>query len=340
MDHLYWHKKRLTILGSKTEGLPDDHHSKPGCLFHLSRLFESIGNHAEQKRLLTRTLDLWRERGDDSWVAKTLMDLSGVNSVIGLYKEATQQAKEESEIHARLGDTVEQANCLVFLAWSLCGDGQPDAAEEAALRAIDLLPEEGQQFLVCGSHRALGNIYHSKGDTKKGIHHYELALGIASPFDWHKSLFWTHYELAQLFYSEDRLDDAHAQIEQAKSRTANNAYYLGVATERQAGVLYGQHRLEEARSEALRAADIYEKLGAAKEMERCRDLLWDIGEELDSSVASGQPDPDCELLNIFSFPACAYSTLSSRNRMIVSMGSSNSFSHRPSSLCPTFRCTR
>ena len=45
MNHLYWHKKRRTILGSKVEGLPDDHPSKPLCLFLLSRLFESIGNH-------------------------------------------------------------------------------------------------------------------------------------------------------------------------------------------------------------------------------------------------------------------------------------------------------
>jgi hypothetical protein len=38
--------------------------------------------------------------------------------------------------------------------------------------------------------------------------------------------------------------------------------------ELQAWVWYNQHRLEEARSEALRAADIYEKLGAAKDVER------------------------------------------------------------------------
>jgi len=310
MDHLYWHKKRLTILGSKTEGLPDDHHSKPGCLFHLSRLFESIGNHAEQKRLLTRTLDLWRERGDDSWVAKTLMDLSNVNKVIGLYKEATQQAKEASEIHERLGDTAEQANCLVFLAQSLCEDGQLDAAEEAALRAIDLLPEEGQQFRVCESHRALGNIYHSKGDTERAIHHFDVAIEIAFPFDWHENLFWLHFELAGLFRDEDRFDDAHAHLEHAKLHTADDTYYLGLVTERQAGVLYEQHRLEEARSEALRAADIYERLGAAKGAEDCRDLLRDIGEELDSlPVSSGQSDSDCELLNILSFPACTYSSL-------------------------------
>ena len=33
---------------------------------------------------------------------------------------------------------------------------------------------------------------------------------------------------------------------------------------------------DEAKSEALRAADLFEKLGAAKGLERCRKLLRDI----------------------------------------------------------------
>jgi len=258
-------------------------------------LFDSVGNRAEEKRLLTHTLDLWRERGSDRWVATTLVNLSDINQVIGLHKEGTQQAKEALGIYERLGNTAAQARCLVYLAWSLRGDGQLDAAEEAALRAIDLLPEKGKQFRVCDSHRVLGNIYQSKGDTEKAIHHFEVALEIASPLNWHGTLFWLHYELAGLFWDEDRLDDAHAHIEHAKSHTAGNSYHLGLAIELQARVLYEQHRLEEAKAEALRATDIYEKLGAA-EKEDCRDLLRDIGEELGSPVASGQSDSDCELL--------------------------------------------
>ena len=79
MDHLYWHKPRLVILGPKIEALPDSHSSKPECLAFLSRLFNGVGNWAEQRRILVLSLGLWREREDDLWVANTLIHLADVN---------------------------------------------------------------------------------------------------------------------------------------------------------------------------------------------------------------------------------------------------------------------
>jgi len=290
MEHLCWHKKRLTILTPKIKCLPDDHRSKPECLYQLSRLFESVGNHVERKQLLFRALTIWRERGSDRMVSDTLMELSNINGAIGLQKEGIQWAEEALGIYERLGDTAGQAQSLIRLAHSLRSDKQFDAAEEAALRAINLLPEKGQEFLICESHRALGNIYRFKGDTEKAVYHFEVAIGIATPFKWRDTLCCLHYELADLLRDGGRSDDAHAHIERAKSHTTNNTYYLGHAMELQARVLYDQHRLEEAKSEALRAADVYEKIGAAKELEGCKSLLRDIEKGLNTPVACGQSD--------------------------------------------------
>jgi len=304
MEHLYWHKCRLVVLKPKIEGLPDDHRSKPGCLSGLSLLFGSVGNRAERKRLLTYALKFERERGDRDRVAQMLYLLSDTNRVMDLPKEGIQQAREALEIFESLGDTVGQARCLECLAWSLHSDDQLDAAEEAASRAIDLLPEERNQSPACESHRVLGLIYRSKGETEKAIHHYEVALEIASSFSWHGYPFWTHYELAGLFLDIGRFDDAQAQVEHAKSHTVNDAYYLGRAMEMQYMIWYRQRRLEEARTEVLRAADVFEKLGAAKDMEKCGEFLRKIEKELNSPIASGQSALNCEPMQTVLFPAC------------------------------------
>jgi len=225
MDHLAWHKPRLTVLGPKIEGLADGHSSKLRCLYRLSRLFEAVGNHVERKRVLTHLLGLSRERGDDFWVAIALRELSAANRQMGLCEEGIQEVEEASEIFEWLGNTARRAECLNYLAWLFYDDNQLDAAEEAASRAIKLLSEKGEQFLVHGYHHVLGKIYCSKGKREKAIYHFEVALGISSSFNWHDSLFCVHYDLALLFFGEDGFDDAHAHVERAKSHAVDNTQW-------------------------------------------------------------------------------------------------------------------
>ena len=286
-EHLIWHKKRLTVLGPKIEGLPAGHNSKPECLSELARLFDEVGNLVESKRLLAHALKLWRERESDPKVAQTLRFLSEVNRQMGLCKEGMGQTKEALEFYERLGDTSMQAECLIDLAFLLCEDKQLDGAEAAALRATNLIPEKGQEFRLCESHRVLGDVYQSKGETEKAISHFETALEIATPFDWQAALFWIHHSLALLFRDEGRFQDAQAHTEHAKPYAVDNGYCLARATWIQASIWYKQHRLEEARSEALRAADAFEKAGATRDAEDCRKLLQCIQEELDLLSSSG-----------------------------------------------------
>jgi hypothetical protein len=48
MMHFQWHKKRLTILKPRIEGLSDDRRFKPNCSLQLSRLFGSLGMRGTQ----------------------------------------------------------------------------------------------------------------------------------------------------------------------------------------------------------------------------------------------------------------------------------------------------
>ena len=273
IQHLYWHKPRETVLRSKIEDLPDDHRFKPSCLHELSSLFESVGNHAVRKKLLTHALVLSRKQGDDAEVAQTLGELSDVNGWLGLYGEGIQQAKEASEIYERLGETLKQARCLNDLARSLSADNQLDSAEDVASRTINLISEKGDEFLLCQSHRVLGDIYQSKKEKEKAIHHFEAALGIASRFDWKSQLFWIHYGLASLLIDLHQYNDARIHVEQAKLHTAGSQYRLGRALEIQAVVSSRQRRPEDRRLEIFGALEIFEKLGAEKDAETLRNFL-------------------------------------------------------------------
>ena len=80
------------------------------------------------------------------------------------------------------------------------------------------------------------------------------------------------------------------------SHTIDSTYHLGLAMELKAVVLYTQHRLKEARSDVLRVADVYEKLGIAEGTEACRTFVQQVQKGLDGPVASDQSPLNCELL--------------------------------------------
>jgi tetratricopeptide (TPR) repeat protein len=276
MEHLVWHKKRLVVLWPKIKGLPDNHPSKAKCLFQLGQLFDEVGNSAESKRLLIYALQLWREQGNDFRIAGTLWSIAGVNQMLDLEKEGIHQVKEVLEIYERLNDVSGQARSLCRLAYLLHDDGQLDAAEGVASQVIGRFPGKGEQWEVCECHRVLGNVDRSKGKIEKAVNHYETALGIASAFNWHTQLLWIHFSLADLSFDKGRSDDAHTHIEHAKSHATNDAYGLGRVVELQAQFWYEQQKFEEAKSAALHAFDALERLGATREVERCRDLLQNI----------------------------------------------------------------
>ena len=298
MEHLFWHKPRLVVLGPKVEGLPDDHRFKPGCLFQLSQLFHSVGNQVERKRLLTHSLKLWRERGNNSEVAETLRFLSDANRLLGLNKKGIPQAKEALEIYEQLDNISGQAWSWQQLARLLCCDNQPDAAEEATLRAIHLLPDQGEEFLICKCYRLLGYIYSSRGKTDEAIDHFGTTLRVASSFNWHHEQFWAHCSLAALFFGKKRFEDAHIHVERAKSHAVDDAYKLGLTMVLQAKLWYKERRFEEARFEALAAADVFEKLGIVKDVEVCRTILQSIDEAIKKLVASRESEFNGELLGM------------------------------------------
>ena len=188
-------------------------------------------------------------------------------------KEGIQQVQEALEIYERLNDVPGQTRSLRALANILHDDWQLDVAEGVASQVINRFSGKGEQYNVCLAHSVLGAIYRSKGEAEKALDHYETALGIASGFNWRFVLVWVHYAFASLSFDKDKFDDAHTHIERAKLLAVNDGYYLGRMVEHQAQFWYNQGKFEEARTAASHAAEVYERVGATKDVEDCRRLL-------------------------------------------------------------------
>ncbi|KAF9780534.1 hypothetical protein BJ322DRAFT_1112532 [Thelephora terrestris] len=262
MEHLHWQKPRQMVLRLKVEALPDGHSFK-------AKWLGSVGNHVEEKRVLKCILTIQRERGDAFQAA--VLNSTGGGSIGSV---------------PTVRNAAGQAICLDNLARLFLDDNQLDAAQDAVSRKTELLPVKGQKFRLCQSHRLLGTIYRSKGEKEKAVCHFEMALAIATPFDWQGELFWIHYDLAWLFRDQDEFDDANAHIDKAKPYAADSAHNLGRTMEMQARVWHRQHRLEEARSGVLCALEIYERLGAAKDIEDCRGILQEIEKATESPISN------------------------------------------------------
>jgi tetratricopeptide (TPR) repeat protein len=294
--HLYWHKKRRTILQPKIEGLPDDHNSKPGCLFSLSRLFYSLGNFAESKRVISSALKLYRERRDDLSVAQALRRLSDTNDLMDLPKEGIQQAKEALEIVERLGNATDQAAILVNLAWLLCRGQSIRRRRRSRIPRNQPPPGERRTIFGLQISSCSWRDIPSKGEMEKAIHHYELALGIASPFNWHHDLFSVHYKLAGLFRDEGRFGEAQAHIEHAKSHATDSAFNLGLRWRSRPGFGTCSADLKRRNPRPYTRPTFMRSSGLRRTWRAVESSYGRIEKELNRPVASGQPASNCELL--------------------------------------------
>lgn len=80
---------------------------------------------------------------------------------------------------------------------------------------------------------------------------------------------------------------------------------MGHAMKAQALVWYRQGRLGDAKSETLRALEVYEKVGAAEDAEGCRKFLRKVERAMENQPSPADPDLSGELLG--TTPSCTYS---------------------------------
>ena len=161
---------------------------------------------------------------------------------------------------------------MTLLAQLFLQDNQVAAAEETVSQAIAIFSENSLPTVVIECRYILGEVYRVKGDSEEAIKHLKVALGIASTHNLYRDAFYIYHSLVRLFVDAGRLEDANSHLELAKLHIANNAHSLAHAIALQAYIFYYQGRIDEGKSEYLRAAECFEKIGATVDAERCRNL--------------------------------------------------------------------
>jgi hypothetical protein len=222
----------------------------------------------EQKRLLTHTLKLERERGNDFGVARALGSLSDANRLLGLYEEGIQQAKEALEIYERLGDTVEQARCLIHLA--RCCVSRQSARRRGGSRISRNRSSPGERPRISGlpiSSRSWQYISF-QGREREGHSPFRGSPRNRIPFQLARSAVLDSSLPGGALFRSKASSTMHTLTSNKPSRTRLITHTTWVARSLlQARDWYRQRMLEEATSEALRALEIFEKLGAAEDLE-------------------------------------------------------------------------
>ena len=281
MTHLFLDKARLPVFGPKIEALPDGYPSKPQCLSELASLYSIVGDSAGARRLLSHTLKLQRERGDDFGIASTLMHLvSTVNHSPDLCEEGIQQAREAMTIYQRLGNAVEVVRCHSWLSSLFRWANRLDDAEKCESQAIELadaLMPIIHPATRGALHGSLGMIYGCRGDREKSIFHIEASLGAIHS---RTIQFHVHYVLATAHITAGRFDDAEAHFEHAEPLAADASPELGRVALLRADILRGRGKFEEARFEALRSLDLAEKFGGEGIVDRAKEILRLIDEDM------------------------------------------------------------
>ena len=74
--------------------------------------------------------------------------------------------------------------------------------------------------------------------------------------------------------------------------------------ELQANFWYDQRMFEKSKFEVSHAADVYEKLGAERDLGRCRKHLQELGEQINNPAVSDESDANRELPETLPLPAC------------------------------------
>ena len=236
-------------------GLTDHPIEKARLLDTVGAVHLRVGHAPQAMKLLTEAMELYQREGvtDGSEMARNWRHLGEVRTSLGEYARATEHFRAALSILTNISPPadVEVAVTLRGLGEALFYNGQVSEAEEAMVRAVDLLRSRGEPVsALAEALNSLGKILATRdASSAEEIHREALELQRMAFGPDHPALSETYVLLARCTETEGDLATAREQLGEA-IRLRQMAYgdanpLVGVALMELARVTHSEGNLEE-----------------------------------------------------------------------------------------------
>jgi tetratricopeptide (TPR) repeat protein len=243
-----------------------------------------LGELAEAESAFARALELARYDGDDLLVARATNNLAIIANVQGARDEALTLYQLAVAAYQRIGDSRGLASTFHNMAITFRDLGRLDTADEYERRAIEFAREGGDDRLVAMARTGRAELSLRQGDpalaaagARRAAHDFAVLPEPVGEANALRLLGAAGLELGQL-------DDAGAALDRALDLAVEHGSAVVEAEARasRAELAIAVGRAEEARPEALRAIEIFDRLGAAAERDALRRWLAGLDDASDA----------------------------------------------------------
>jgi serine phosphatase RsbU (regulator of sigma subunit) len=189
----------------------EQHHSIGLAVVYLyiSEAYNQQDNYDNAKYYLKNAIEIFKEENDSIDLIPALHNLGYVNYSMGQYDSALILYAQTSKIYQKLGLQTEYGHCLGNMGLVYSRQSEFEKAEDFLLRAIEILNEQGDDYVVTQFMIEYAGILQHKGEIKKAIACATEGFANAAKNNIVEYERDAAYRLAQLYQASGKYDSAY-----------------------------------------------------------------------------------------------------------------------------------
>ncbi|MBZ8178687.1 tetratricopeptide repeat protein [Oscillatoria salina] len=240
------------------------------CLQWIGVIYRDLGRWNEAKKYFTEALANAEKQESKEDIAYSVGLLGEIERNRGNWDEAQRLFRQSLQLHEELGDRTGMA-----AVWGVLGDiernqGNWDEAEKLYRQSLQLREELGDRAGMASSWGVLGEIERNRGNWAEAQRLYRQCLQIEEELGDRAGMPYSIGSLGEVELGRGNLDTAEKYLIDALERfqALEDVQYVAECTFRLAQVWRKRGNEEVAEEHYHTAYQIYQQLGAAKDLEK------------------------------------------------------------------------